>query len=123
MKYLEDGCRALNPPGEYFDLPYVLYPSYLISLLEELKPVVKAVAIVDAYEHFWRQKEGEVICDQTPKSSSRVFVFDRPELLRANLDLLRRHAKKYDVYVLSRPASRANVLISLMISRLLVVLK
>ncbi len=73
----------------------------MIKLLEDLRPTVKALAIVDAYEHFWRQKEGEIICNQTPKDSTRVFVFDKPELLRANLDLLRRHSEKYNVYVMS----------------------
>lgn len=101
VKYLEDSRRTLAVSKAYFDVPYILYPAYLIKLLEDLRPNVKALAIVDAYEHFWRQPEGEIICNQTPQDSTRVFVFDKPELLQANLDLLCRHAEKYNVYVLS----------------------
>jgi SAM-dependent methyltransferase len=107
-KYLDDCRRTLTVSNAYFDVPYTLYPSYLIALLDELKPTVKAIAIVDVYEHFWRQKEGEMILKQTPEDSTRVFVFDKPELLHANLDLLRRHSEKYNVYVLSLTALAAE---------------
>jgi hypothetical protein len=40
-KYLDDCRRTLTVSDAYFDVPYTLYPSYLIALLDELKPTLR----------------------------------------------------------------------------------
>jgi SAM-dependent methyltransferase len=92
---------SLKHAGPYYDVPLTLYPLHLISLLKTFKPVVKAIAIVDAIEKFWPQKEGEAIRKATNSDSTRVFVFRERDHLKANLTMLLRHAKQYNVYVLS----------------------
>ncbi len=84
-----------------FRLPHVLYPQCLISLLRAFKATVKAVALVDREEYFWRGKQGDEILTYTPEESTRVFVFRSVEHMRDNLSLLRKHSSKYNVGVLS----------------------
>jgi SAM-dependent methyltransferase len=93
--------ESLEETGPYFDVPITLYASHLVSLLRSHRPVVKAIAIVDGIERFWPQKEGEEILKTTTENSTRVFVFREREHLKANLTVLQRHAKKYNVYALS----------------------
>lgn len=92
---------SLENSSPYFDVPITLYPLHLISLLEKFRPVVKAIAIVDAIEKFWPQKEGEEILKATTVDSTRIFVFREREHLKANLAVLQRHAQHYNVYALS----------------------
>lgn len=95
--------RNLEHPGPHFDVPITLYPAHLVSLLEGHQPgiEVRAIAIVDATEHFWPQREGERILKATPVNSTRVFVFHEREHMKANVGWLARHSKKYNVYVAS----------------------
>jgi SAM-dependent methyltransferase len=92
---------ALEESGPYYDVPITLYPLHLISLLKSSNAVVKAIALVDAIEKFWPQKEGEEILKATTENSTRVFVFREREHLKANLSVLKRHAEKYNVHALS----------------------
>jgi len=56
---------------------------------------------VDVVERFWPQKEGEEILKHTTEKSTRVFVFREREHLKANLNVLHKHAQKYNVYALA----------------------
>ncbi|HJX90500.1 MAG TPA: methyltransferase domain-containing protein [Pyrinomonadaceae bacterium] len=91
----------LEGTGPYFDVPITLYPFHLVSLLRNFSPIVKAIAVVDAIERFWPQKEGEEILKNTTENSTRVFVFREREHLKANLGVLHKHAQRYNVYALA----------------------
>jgi len=92
---------ASSPASPYIDIPLTLYPSHLVSLLKRQKPVVKALALVDAVERFWPQPPGEEIRLHTTQDSTRVFVFREREDLRQHMDMLLKHARQYNVYALS----------------------
>ncbi|HEX6289061.1 MAG TPA: methyltransferase domain-containing protein [Herpetosiphonaceae bacterium] len=98
---LQQVKTSLKEAGPYYDVPLTLYPLHLVNLLKTFNPVVKAIAIVDAIEKFWPQKEGEEIRKATNKDSTRVFVFRERDHLKANLAMLLRHASQYNVYALS----------------------
>ncbi len=82
-------------------MPYVLYPEFLLNLMRKHRPTIKAVALVDQEELFWREKIAEEICRYTPENSTRVFVFRNEKHLRENFPMLRRHARRYNVRVMS----------------------
>lgn len=98
--------RSLEKVDSAFDVPVTLYPAYLVSLLDKhgCKVKVNAVAVVDATERFWPQREGERIMRATPTESSRVFVFHEPEHLKANIAWVARHARLYNVSIASYPS-------------------
>lgn len=95
--------RSLEEIHSCFDVPITLYPAHLASLLEKNGPGidVSAIAIVDATERFWPQREGDRILKATPSDSNRIFVFSEREHLKANAGWLIRHARRYNVYVAS----------------------
>lgn len=92
---------ASSQASPYIDIPLTLYPSHLVNLLKRQKPVVKAVALVDAVERFWPQPPGEEIRLHTTRDSTRVFVFREREELRQHLGMLLKHSRHYNVYALS----------------------
>lgn len=78
------------------------YPDYLVHLLRKLRrPNVLAVAIVDDVEEFWDQKTGMEILEATPPGSKRIFVFKKPNILERHIEHVMRHARKYQVRVIS----------------------
>jgi SAM-dependent methyltransferase len=93
--------RGIEPTVPVFRLPQWLYPTYLTRLLSTFNPTVKAVALVDQEELFWRSSAGNEILRNTPPTSTRVFVFQSRKHLEENIFILQKHAQKYNVRVLS----------------------
>lgn len=101
---VRDQCRRLHEvcdDSAGYRLPHVLYPPALVEVLKKCKPTVKAVAIVDGEEYFWRGKQGEEIRRNTTENSSRLFVFRTPEHMRENMGMLLQHARSYNSYAVS----------------------
>jgi len=97
-----DSCfSTLSLGKETFKQPYILYPHRLLSLLVTLSPTVKALALVDVEEKFWRDKLGMEIWRNTNENSSRVFVFHNSKQMTETMPTLLSHSKKYNVYALS----------------------
>ncbi|GAA5478795.1 TIR domain-containing protein [Haloferula helveola] len=82
-------------------LSYDAYPRYLINLLKRDKATVKALAVIDVEERFWKGRIGQTIRNSTDKNSTRVFVFQSPSQMEENVHILRDHAKQYNVYSIS----------------------
>lgn len=91
--------RGSNP--SMYKAPASQYPQYLISLQRNLKPVVKAVALVDIEEEFWQQTHGKEILSTSNEMSQRIFVFTSEKQLAQMSETLQNHANCYSVYVIS----------------------
>ncbi|NER19539.1 MAG: methyltransferase domain-containing protein [Symploca sp. SIO1C2] len=86
-----------------YSIPASEYVKYLIYLQEEVhpKPTVKAIALVDIEEDFWRFPAGNKIKNSSNPESIRVFVFTKKEDLQSYFPILKEHARKYHVYTIS----------------------
>ncbi len=82
-------------------LPYILYPCRLIGLLMEYKVTVKALALIDVEEKFWRDKAGLEILRNTDKNSTRIFVFHNRKQMMETIPTLYQHSEKYNVGAIS----------------------
>lgn len=82
-------------------LPYVLYPARLVSLLMQYKATVKALALIDVEERFWRDRAGMDILRNTDKNSTRIFVFQTRKQMRETIPTLFQHADCYNVRSIS----------------------
>lgn len=92
--------NACNETQE-ISLPYISYPSRLIKLLKEYKVTVKALALIDVEEKFWRDKTGLEILRNTDKNSTRIFVFQTRKQMMETIPILYKHAERYNVGVIS----------------------
>lgn len=93
--------EELLPTRKSFSLPHTLYPKYLITLLRAYKVTVKALAVVDVEERFWRERIGQEILRNTHENSTRVFVYHKPSQMAETVHILRQHSEKYNVYAIS----------------------
>lgn len=86
-----------------YSVPASEYPKYLIHLQESVKPIpiVKAIALVDVEEDFWRFPMGNKIKDTSNNESIRIFAFTKKEDLQAYFSILKEHARKYKVYAIN----------------------
>jgi SAM-dependent methyltransferase len=98
---LTTGLMTLRSPSPYLSLPADQYPHYLIHLLKNSQATVKAIALVDKEEHFWRSRIGDKLFQNTNENSTRVFVFASRDHFRENILTLRKHRRKYNVRILS----------------------
>ena len=99
---LQNLAMEVNSIKTQFALPGSSYPPLLISLQDQLKPtIVKAVALVDQKERFWRQEQGKKILLSSDHSSERIFVFIDPDSFSETWPELQRHADRYNVYAMS----------------------
>lgn len=96
-----------NPLSDtVYSAPASHYPSHLISIQERLKPVVKAVALINIEEAFWQQLHGQGILRTTNEASERIFVFTTEREFTQMSETLQKHARRYNVYAMS--LSRLN---------------
>ena len=97
-----DRLDRFRPESQQFSLPYILYPTYLLTLLRAFDaPQTKAIAVVDSDETFWPQRPGIEILRHTSPKSIRIFVFRSREHMRANISILEHHSRRYEVYAIS----------------------
>lgn len=100
IKEFSFGLKSLLSSDKSYSLPYILYPAYLTGLLQALRPLTQAIAIVDNDEPFWNQKDGRQILELTQPQSTRVFAFYDHAHLQTYLHTVQLHARKYDVRVI-----------------------
>jgi predicted O-methyltransferase YrrM len=86
-----------------YSIPASEYPKYLIYLQESINPLptVRAIALVDIEEDFWRFPTGNKIKDTSNPDNLRVFAFTKKEDFQSYFPILREHARKYKVYAIS----------------------
>lgn len=100
-KSYEDLINYSNNLKYTYSIPASEYPKYLIYLQENINPVVKAIALVDVEEDFWRLPTGNKIRDTSNPNNIRVFVFTKKDDFQSYFQIIKEHARKYSVYVLS----------------------
>lgn len=99
----ENATKLTQAAGSLeFSIPHFMYPHYLLSLLKDRKPTVKAIALVDREEVFWGSEIAEKIRQETPTQSTRVFIFQSKAQLRKTLSTVFRHAKSYYVSLMAQ---------------------
>ncbi|MGA0559771.1 methyltransferase domain-containing protein [Larkinella sp. VNQ87] len=106
INYIRDFIRKLKKSSETSQLsisiPHIFYPFFLTKLLENRRnALTKAISIVDNDENFWPEKTGDLIIDYTTRESIRIFAFRNQKQMLFHLPMLKKHAKKYNIYVIS----------------------
>lgn len=86
-----------------YSIPASEYPKYLIYLQENIDPqiIVKAIALVDVEEEFWRFPTGNKIKNTSNPNNKRVFAFTKKEEFQSYFPILKEHARKYNVYAIN----------------------
>lgn len=105
---LTDFGSQLDKVTDTYGAPQMDYPYHLIYLQQELNARVKAIAILQQEEQFWRKSLGRQILETANKESQRVFVLRDPGQLEEHWDTITNHAKAYDVSVLFYDELRAR---------------
>jgi SAM-dependent methyltransferase/DNA-binding CsgD family transcriptional regulator len=85
----------------YHAAPASLYPFYLLTLQQEFKARVTALALVGQEEHFWQEETGREIAQSSHAESRRIFVFMKPEDFERSFEVLLEHAARYKVRTMS----------------------
>ncbi|MCF2518535.1 TIR domain-containing protein [Dyadobacter sp. CY351] len=99
-KRLDRGVRSAFPS---ISLPYICYPFILSKILRSRPNTqIKAISIVDNDESFWPDQMGDVILENTPKESIRIFAFKDEKQMRFHIPMLQKHSKVYNVYAISQ---------------------
>jgi phospholipid N-methyltransferase len=86
-----------------YSIPSYYYAPYLVSLQEDvyIKPVVKAIALVDIEEQFWQQPVGRAILQTSNKQSIRIFAFNSEKDFNRFYETLKSHSLHYTVLAIS----------------------
>ncbi len=102
-KSYEDLINYSNNLQSTYSIPASEYPRYLIYLQENInpQPIVRAIALVDIEEDFWRFPTGNKIKDTSNIDNTRIFVFTKKEDFQSYFTTLKEHARKYCVYAIS----------------------
>ncbi len=77
------------------------YPRYLIALQSNRASHVKAIALVDIQEQFWRQSIGREILHYSREDNIRIFVFKSEKDFEETYLTLIEHSQRYIVYATS----------------------
>ncbi len=98
---LDSISRQLNGVVTAYSVPANLYPEYLSDMQSKLKPIVRAVALLEQEELFWRGSQGKRILDTVPsRDCERVFAIVSERQLHEFMPTLLQHAHKYPVSIL-----------------------
>ncbi len=86
-----------------YSIPSYYYAPSLLSLQEDIniKPIVKAIALVNMEEQFWSQRVGREILRTSSNQNIRIFVFNDPRDFNNFYETLTRHSEKYRVCAIS----------------------
>ncbi|MGK7955998.1 MAG: methyltransferase domain-containing protein [Crocosphaera sp.] len=103
IKSYEDLINYSNNLESTYSIPASEYPKYLIYLQETIhpNPIVKAIALVDIEEDFWRFPTGNKIKETSQSESVRVFAFTKKDDMQSYFPILKEHARTYNVYAVS----------------------
>lgn len=101
MNSLQELRTNLADVRDTYRAPQMNYPHHLLYLQQEHRARVRAIALLQEPEEFWQRTMGARIRDSALRESERVFVVRNEEQLEEHWTMLERHAKTYQVYVLS----------------------
>ncbi len=99
LKDLDNQLEKVGSSGKAYSMPFELYPRFLTSLQQELKPRVKSVAIIENTDHFWGNEEGDEVAKTANSDSERLFVFPDLASFKQSTKFLLEHASCYKVFV------------------------
>jgi predicted O-methyltransferase YrrM len=106
VNYIRDFVKRLKKASDSspvsISIPHLFYPFFLAKLLEKRRnALTKAISIVDNDENFWPEKTGDLIIEYTTPESIRIFAFRNQKQMLFHLPMLKKHAKRYNIYVIS----------------------
>jgi len=91
----------LNGVVSEYSVSSELYPEYLAAMQQKFKPTVKALALVEQEEFFWRGQLGKTVLDTiSSKASQRIFALSNSRQCIDFMPTLLQHAHKYHVRVI-----------------------
>ncbi|KAM3096603.1 helix-turn-helix transcriptional regulator [Phormidesmis sp. 146-35] len=88
---------------EFYSIPAVLYPHYLIKLQrnKNYQAVVKALVIIRGQDSFWTDEIQSIIRETSHRDSIRVFAFKQAQDFDRLFEVLLQHGAIYNVYAMS----------------------
>lgn len=88
---------------EFYSIPAVLYPHYLIELQrnKSYQALVKALVIIRGQDSFWTDEIQSRIREESHRGSIGVFAFKQAQDFDRLFEVLLQHGARYNVYAIS----------------------